>query len=173
MTSSPDHASAQALPRRPWGLWLIVILTAINGILSILLGLLAILAIFWINANTASLPDLLHQFTDGFQAEIGSLDPNNVAMWTTILGFTSLIFVVLGSISLGLAWGLWQRRRWAWVLMLLLQGLSLVTSLANLGVGPQESELVGVLFGLGISLAIGGYLAWTPVRRQFWPARSE
>ncbi len=163
MTSSPSPVT----PPRPLGLLLIVILTAINGGLSILLGLLAILATFWVNANESALPGLLNQFTEGLQSSAGALDPGNAAMWTTILGFTALIFVVLGAFSLSLAWGLWQRYRWAWGLMLILQGLSLVTSLANLVSLPQGSELVGVLLGVGVSLAIVVYLVWTPVRRQF------
>lgn len=160
-------APAQPTPPRPLGLWLIVILMAMNGALSILFGLLAILATFWLHANRSALPDLLHQFTDGLQSSASSLDPGNAAMWTTILGFTALIFGVLGGISLGVAWGLWQRQRWAWLLMLLLQGLSLVTSLANLLPLPQGSEWVGVLLGIGVSLAIVVYLIWPPVRRQF------
>jgi hypothetical protein len=102
--------------------------------------------------------------------EAGAFGPNEIAAIRSYL-LVYLIFLFLYSfLTFLMGWGLWTMRNWARILLLLVQGVSLITGLASLFFSIAVSH--GSLFVCGanfVSLILPGWIfLWFLFnRRQF------
>jgi uncharacterized membrane protein (DUF2068 family) len=83
----------------------------------------------------------------------------------------SLLFIgllVSGSIYFVLAHGLWNGRRWAWTWTLISSIVSLIASVASMGIGILLFHLMGIgIVGIVIQVIIIYYLTRTQVKSYF------
>jgi len=79
-----------------------------------------------------------------------------------------VVVIVIGLLYLGLAWGLWSGKGWAWVISLILAGLGIVVSLISLAGGG-----FGALFVLILDAIIMYYLLTPHVRTFFGEYRTK
>lgn len=129
-----DLTKADSLQRRPFGLYAIVVLEVLAAV--VIIGLAYLL---WRNAPTL--------FTDENQRweAYGELS------WSIARAVIQLVAAI----------GLWYRRQWAWLVTMLLTGLSMATDLWNYMNHAQ------IPVTLAISIAIVFYLNQRDVQQQF------
>lgn len=122
--------SAAALPPppppriRPLGVTILAILEFVGGVLALLLGLFFMAVgpyVAELFAGTA-VPPLL----------------------SALLGVLGVVFLVAGLVALLVGWGLWTGKGWAWWIVVVLEVLGVVSSLAGLAMG-DPSSLLGLL----------------------------
>ena len=73
-----------------------------------------------------------------------------------------VVVVVIALLYLGLAWGLWSGKGWAWMVSLILAGLGIIVSLISLAGGGFASLIVLILDAIII------YYLLTPHVRAFF-----
>ena len=86
---------------------------------------------------------------------------------TGAVALVGVVLAVIGLLYLGLAWGLWTGKGWAWILSLALALLGLVFSLVSLAIGGFGTVVI-----LIIDAAIAYYLFRPNVRAFFSERRS-
>jgi len=124
--------------QRPMGITILAVLAAIGGAFAILAGL-ALMALSGATADLA-IPGL-----SGLAAIIG------------------LVTVALGVAELGLAYGFWGLKPWAWMLGIVLEVIAIVLDVVQFRSATASSTIVGVVIA-GIII----YYLWQPhVRRAF------
>ncbi|MGB0563721.1 MAG: hypothetical protein ACPGVO_18270 [Spirulinaceae cyanobacterium] len=129
---------------RPTGVTILAILSVIGGLLSILGGAAAILL-----GGLAGL---------GGAAQ-GSAEAAGVGAAAFVIG----IFVIaLGLANLVVAYGLWNLKGWAWIVCVVLQGISVLSALVQLVNGAG-----GAVFSIVIAGVILYYLFRPNVKAAF------
>ena len=134
--------------QRPMGVTILAALAALGGVLGVC-GSLALVG--------------LGGVLGGLAAQAGA--PAGAAL---ALGGATVIFGILilgiSVLDLVFAFGAWGLKPWAWTLGVVLQGASIVLSLAN---GLSSSNLGGQVVGIAISGIILYYLMTPEVKRAF------
>ena len=130
---------------RPMGVTIIAVLQLIISIFAIFGGLY----IFF--------------FRSGFFSRISELEkvPNNP---TLVVGFAVFLLIV-GLIGLLIAYGLFTLKNWAWLTALILNGLSILSSLS--AILSNQTRKGGDILGLIIAVVIVYYLLRSEVKRAF------
>ena len=108
-----QNATMEAPRRRPLGVSIIAVLVAIQGIFFLILGILALVAVI-AAANSAGTTVNGYAITG--------------ATVSAIAGVLAGIFLVVGLVSLLLAWGLWTLKRWAFWATVIIEIISLINS---------------------------------------------
>ncbi len=108
---------------RPPGITLLAVLHVLQAIFFFLSGIVLIALGAFIRRGLFGLP----RFLNGAVSLIG------------------VVVVVIGLLYLGLAWGLWTGKGWAWILSLVLAGLGLIVSLISLVRGGFGTIVVLIL----------------------------
>jgi uncharacterized membrane protein (DUF2068 family) len=130
--------------RRPRGVTIAAALVGALGGLSILFGALAVAAV-----------------------ALGPADPSMDAEAAREVAAIGIIYVVFGTAQLLVAWALWNLRRWAWWLTIVLQGVNVVQALGAMAFTEVTNVDVAVFTSLAFSLAIIGYFLTKGVRTAF------
>lgn len=149
----------QTTPKsRPTGVTIIGILTIIGGILMLGSGI-ALAAIAAVVPN----PTSMHDQISGLDSQIPSMIPANY------LGIASLsigsIFIIIGIISLIVAYGLFKAKKWAWTINVGLSIFNIVIGVVSIVTGN-----VGSIVGIAISGIILYYLYRPHVKAYFGKA---
>jgi uncharacterized membrane protein (DUF2068 family) len=149
----------QTTPKnRPTGVTIIGILTIIGGILMLGSGI-ALAAVSAVLPNLASMNDQIN----GFEAQIPSMIP------VSYLGVAALsigsILIIIGVISLFVAYGLFKAKKWAWT-------INVVLSIINIAIGVVSivTGNVGSIASIAISGIILYYLYRPHVKAYFGKA---
>jgi uncharacterized membrane protein (DUF2068 family) len=79
--------------------------------------------------------------------------------------YVSIATLIIGGITLFLSYGLWHMRPWAWMWMVISQGMGLVVEMIRLFLGGSPSFLSGALVALSISII--AYLLTPGVRAAY------
>jgi hypothetical protein len=108
---------------RPLGITLLAVLHILQAIVFFLGGIALIVLGAFIGRGLFGLP----RFLNGVVSLIG------------------VVVIVIGLLSLGLAWGLWTGKGWAWILSLVVAALGLIVSLISLARGRLGATVVLVL----------------------------
>jgi uncharacterized membrane protein (DUF2068 family) len=146
----------QTAPKnRPTGVTIIGILTIIGGVLMLVSGitLAAIAAVFPLLTSTGDQTTML-------QSQIPSSIP------LEYLGIASLavgtILIIIGIVSLIVAYGLFKAKKWAWTANVGLSIISIAMGIVSIATGS-----VGSIVGIAISGVILYYLYRPHVREYF------
>ena len=146
----------QTTPKnRPTGVSIIGILTIIGGVLMLVSGitLAALAAVFPLVASTGDQATML-------QSQI----PSSISV--EYLGIASLsvgtIFIIIGIVSLIVAYGLFKAKKWAWTTNVALSIISIAMGIASIATGN-----IGSIVGILISGAILYYLYRPHVKEYF------
>jgi hypothetical protein len=146
----------QTAPKnRPTGVTIIGILTIIGGVLMLVSGitLAALASVFPLVASTGDQATML-------QSQIPSSIP------VEYLGIASLsvgtIFIIIGIVSLIVAYGLFKAKKWAWTANVALSIISIAMGIASIATGN-----IGSIVGIVISGAILYYLYRPHVKEYF------
>jgi hypothetical protein len=130
--------------RRPRGVAIAAALVAALGVLSVLFGALAVAAVA----------------LGGTEATVDAETARGVA----VIG---VAFLVLGTGQVFVAWALWNLKRWAWWLTIVLQGISVLEALGAMAFTQVTSVDTAVFTSLAFSLVIIGYFMTKGVRTAF------
>lgn len=79
-------------------------------------------------------------------------------------------FLVAALVSAGMGWGLWKLKNWAWIIALVLTGLSLIIGGIEIGRAlpqPMNGVLVSALVRMAVALLVFWYLCTARVRTAF------
>jgi len=136
----PSLIQHLATATRPFGITLLAVLHVLQAIL-FLIGAIALIVIGTIIRRGFF---GMHRLLSGAAWSIG------------------VVVLVIGLLYLGLAWGLWNGKGWAWAASLILAGIGLVVSLISLAGGA-----FGTLFVLILDTIIIYYLLTVRVRAYF------
>lgn len=109
---------------RPIGVTILAILEFVGGALALLLGL------FFMAVG----PYIVELFAGA------ALPP----LLSAVLGALGAVFLVAGLIALLVGWGLWTGKGWAWWIVVILEALGVLSSLAGIAMG-DPSSLLGLL----------------------------
>jgi hypothetical protein len=114
--------------RRPPGVTVVAILAIINGTILVVGGVVAMY--FVPNIITSQMSDTLSNATDtnGFTSAI-----------ITIVYIVGSVTIALGLAWLGLAWGLFTGKGWAWLITVILAIISVVFSVIGIGTASVTS----------------------------------
>ncbi len=155
MPKQPDEADLREIPKRPFGVYVVVFL--------LLLGMLeAVLEIFRIQY---SLTGIWAETEEFFRRRSGIVTlVIRVFQDPTIVTIANGIIVV---IWFAIILGLWLLQRWAWVLMMILIGVTLTYSLVMYVEGTPD------YLGMVVYVAIVFYLNDHSVQRAFARRRNE
>jgi hypothetical protein len=140
---------------RPTGVTIIGILTIIGGVLMLVSGiaLAALASVFPLVASTGDQASML-------QSQIPSTIP------VEYLGIASLsvgtILIIIGVVSLIVAYGLFKAKKWAWTANVALSIISIAVGIASIAAGS-----IGSIVGIVISGAILYYLYRPHVKEYF------
>jgi lysylphosphatidylglycerol synthetase-like protein (DUF2156 family) len=129
-----------ATVNRPFGITLLAVLHVLEAILFFLGGIALIVLGAFMRRGFFG----IHRLLGGAASLIG------------------VVVVVVGLLYLGLAWGLWSGKGWAWVVSLILAGLGIIVSLISLVGGGLGTLIVLVLDAIII------YYLFTPRVRTFF-----
>ena len=108
-----QNTTMEAPRRRPRGVSIIAVLVAIQGIFFLILGILALVAVIVAATSTGT--------TVNGYAITG-------ATVSIVAGVLAGVFLVVGLVSLLLAWGLWTLKRWAFWATVIIEIISLLNS---------------------------------------------
>lgn len=144
--ASPVFAPALPARERPGGVTVLAILYFIGA------GAMLLFAVFLFVAGQA-----IAQFFGGADG-IGDLGPL-LAAGAAFIGMAVLAVAALVGL---VGWGQWTGKGWAWVVTLVIEGLSALGSLANVAQGDM-----GSLLGLAIAGLIIWYFFTPPVKAWF------
>jgi hypothetical protein len=101
---------------------------------------------------------------------------------TTLVGNVALLFggdegasapaIVIGGISIALhlvgAWGLWNLRRWGWIMTLILNAFDFLAGIPMLFDGTVEDWFIGIVVAFGVvEIAIFVLLLYPTTRQVF------
>lgn len=125
---------------RPLGVTLLAVLHILQAVVFFLGGIVLVVLGAFIGRGLFGLP----RFLNGVVSLIG------------------VVVVVIGLVSLVLAWGLWTGKGWAWILSLVVAALGLIISLISLARGR-----VGAIVVLALDAIIIYYLFRPNVRAFF------
>ena len=146
----------QTTPKnRPTGVTIIGILTIIGGVLMLVSGiaLAALASVFPLVASTGDQASML-------QSQIPSTIP------VEYLGIASLsvgtILIIIGIVSLIVAYGLFKAKKWAWTANVALSIISIAMGIVSIATGS-----IGSIVGIVISGAILYYLYRPHVKEYF------
>lgn len=149
----------QTTPKnRPTGVTIIGILTIIGGILMLGSGI-ALAAVAAVLPNLASMNDQIN----GLESQIPSMIP------VGYLGLASLsigsILIIIGIVSLIVAYGLFKAKKWAWT-------INVAVSIINIAIGVVSivTGSVGPIASIAISAIILYYLYRPHVKAYFGKA---
>lgn len=132
---------------RPGGVTLMSVLLAIQGLIELVGGILLILA-----ANSIS----RRVFSNGHAI---------ISKFVDVLGVGfGAVGIVVGIITLIFVYGLWTLKRWAYWLVIVIEGLSLVRSIFELI--QHTGSPIGVILGMIIPAIIFFYFLISPDVRQ-------
>jgi lysylphosphatidylglycerol synthetase-like protein (DUF2156 family) len=120
---SAESDSEMNVGARPLGITLLAVLHVLQAVFLFLVGVALIVLGALIRRGLFGPPRFLH----GFVSLIG------------------VVVVVVGLVYLGLAWGLWTGKGWAWVLSLVLAALGIIVSLISLVRGRFLAIVVLIL----------------------------
>jgi hypothetical protein len=81
-----------------------------------------------------------------------------------VVGF-AIFLLILGGLSLLLAYGLFTLKGWAWIAMLVLQGLGIVSNLATIASGAENRG--AAVLQIAVSAGVMYYLLQAEARRVF------
>jgi hypothetical protein len=114
--------------RRPLGVTVVAILAIINGTILVVGGVVALY--FVPNIITSQMSDTLSNATDanGFTSAI-----------ITIVYIVGSVTIALGLAWLGLTWGLFTGKGWAWLITVILAIISVVFSVIGIGTASVTS----------------------------------
>ncbi len=130
--------------KRPRGVTIAAALVGALGGVSILFGALAVAAVALVGSDPS----------------IGAEAARRVA----VIGIASLI---LGAGQVFVAWALWNLKRWAWWLTIVLQGISVLEALGAMAFTEVTSVDTAVFTSLAFSVVILGYFMTKGVRTAF------
>jgi lysylphosphatidylglycerol synthetase-like protein (DUF2156 family) len=130
---------------RPIGVTILAVLQLINSILATLGGLYII---FFRTAIFQKSPEL-----------------ETIPQYPTLVAGFALVLVIVGLIGLFLAYGLFTLKGWAWLTALVLNGLSILSSLS--AILSNQTRKGGDIFALFIAGVIVYYLLRPEVKRAF------
>ena len=129
---------------RPRGVTIAAALVAALGVLSILFGALAVAAV-----------------------ALGGTDPSIDAEAARLVAVIGATYLVLGAGQVFVAWALWNLKRWAWWLTIVLQGISVLEALGAMAFTEVTNVDVAVFTSLAFSVVIIGYFMTKGVRTAF------
>lgn len=125
---------------RPVGVSILAVLGFIGAGLWVLIGLAMLVGASFVGAMFSQAQGA-PAGSGGFMAMLG--------------GAVSIVFFVFAAIAALLAWGLWTLKNWARIVVIVLQALGILFSLAAL-----LHLSLPVLVGLIIRVGIGGLIIW-------------
>jgi hypothetical protein len=85
---------------------------------------------------------------------IGAIGPNEIAAFRSYLLYYLVFLFLYSFLTLLMGWGLWTMRNWARILLLVVQGLSLLSGLAGLFYGIAVSHGSLIMCGLNFASLI-------------------
>ncbi len=141
--------------KRPMGVTIIAILTIIGGIITLVSGI-TLAAFAAIIPNLASMSDQ----TNGLRSQIPSSIP--VEYLGIALLSVGSIFIIVGTVSLIVAYGLFKAKKWAWTINV---ALSIIT--IAMGVVSIVTGNIGSIASIAISGVILYYLFRPHVKAYF------
>jgi hypothetical protein len=83
----------------------------------------------------------------------------------TFVVWFAIFLLIVGLLSLLLAYGLFRLKGWAWIAMLVLQGLGIVSNLATIASGPENRG--AAVLQIAVSLGVMYYLLQAEARQAF------
>jgi uncharacterized membrane protein (DUF2068 family) len=129
---------------RPRGVTIAAALVGALGALSIPFGALAVAAV-----------------------ALGGSDPSIDAEAARRVAVIGVAFLVLGTGQVFVAWALWNLKRWAWWLTIVLQCISVLEALGAMAFTEVTNVDAAVFTSLAFSLVIIGYFMTKGVRTAF------
>ena len=129
---------------RPRGVTIAAALVGALGVLSILFGGLALAAV-----------------------ALGGTDATVDAETARGVAVIGVAFLALGTAQAFVAWALWNLKRWAWWLTIVLQGISVLEALAAMAFTEVTNVDAAVFTSLAFSVVVIGYFMTKGVRTAF------
>lgn len=130
--------------KRPRGITIVAVILAVLGIFSVLFGGLAFVA-----------------------AIAGSGQAAIEADQVTLVEAVGITYLAIGLAQVFVAWALWRLKKWAWLLTVVLQGISVLQALAAMAFTDVKNIDLAILPGLIVSVVILGYFLTKGVRGAF------
>jgi hypothetical protein len=145
---TPAAPAAMATGGRPTGATVITIIAGIEGVLILLAGLLVILGASVIGGLVGSSGTANAGAAGGFVTGLGTV--------------FAIILFVLGALYLMIAFGVWNARRWSWVLAAVIYILALILGVLGLA---GNASVYNVLIGVGLPVVVLFFLWQGDVKR--------
>jgi len=147
--AAPPAMAAAGGGARPTGATVITIVAGIEGVLLLLAGLLLILGTSLIGGLVGSSGAENAGVTGGFLAGLGIV--------------LAIIVFVIGVLYLMIAYGMWNARRWSWILAAVVYIIALVFGVLGLTGGVSA---YGLIVGIVIP-AVVLYFLWQPDVKRY------
>lgn len=139
---------------RPMGVSILAVLSGIEGVISLIIGIF--IAVF---------SPVIVKLAEEKMSEI----PANKEFMMAFFSVVSLIFIIVGLVSLLVAYGLWKGKKWAWFLFLAMLILGAIFSTLSLLAGVN---VLRDLAAVAVTVLILYYVTRSHVREYFGVGRS-
>jgi uncharacterized membrane protein (DUF2068 family) len=136
------------------GVSILAVLSGIEGVISLIIGIF--IAVF---------SPVIVKLAEEKMSEI----PANKEFMMAFFSVVSLIFIIVGLVSLLVAYGLWKGKKWAWFLFLAMLILGAIFSTLSLLAGVN---VLRDLAAVAVTVLILYYVTRSHVREYFGVGRS-